>query len=110
MLLFCVFKQTDPPETNHLSPMCNITPTSKIEEKLNKNGMIYPTHLYNRRRALDGSNVETQKKSKTVPQLEQDVSDCSAIDSLSCMSASSNDAAKMIGEKRFWKMRTYMIK
>ncbi|XP_018490520.1 protein HEADING DATE 3B [Raphanus sativus] len=101
---------TDPPETNHLSPMCNTSPTSKIEEKLNKNGMIYPTHLYNRRRALDGSNVETQKKSKTVPQLEQDVSDCSAIDSLSCMSASSNDAAKVIGgEKRFWKMRTYMI-
>ncbi|KAJ4897723.1 hydroxyproline-rich glycoprotein family protein [Raphanus sativus] len=69
---------------------------------------VMKTQLY-RRRALDGFNVKTQKKSKTVPQLEQDVSDCSAIDSLSCMSASSNDAAKMIGEKRFWKMRTYMI-
>lgn len=54
--------------------------------------------------------MKTQKKPKTVPPCEQDVSDCSAIDSLSGISASSNDAARVIGEKRFWKMRTYMIK
>ncbi|KAJ0249051.1 Uncharacterized protein HA466_0146040 [Hirschfeldia incana] len=195
---------TDPPEKNHFPPICNTSQTSKHEEKLNKNGMKYPsprgssvtntkpssikqnyqfnslanldslkvpvvrrlqtdpqadtdfplqfckssssidigeaagskpalnnlqelllpqcfedesqnsslnvtkTQLF-RGRALDGFNVETQKKTKTVPTCEQDVSDCSAIDSLSDMSASSNDVARVIGDKRFWKMRTYMI-
>ncbi|XP_013584782.1 PREDICTED: protein EARLY FLOWERING 3 [Brassica oleracea var. oleracea] len=66
------------------------------------------TQLY-RRRALDVFNIETQKKLKTVPPREQDVSDSSAIDSLSGMGASSNDVARVIGDKMFWKMRTYMI-
>ena len=67
------------------------------------------TQLY-RRRALDVFNIETQKKLKTVPPREQDVSDSSAIDSLSGIGASSNDVARVIGDKMFWKMRTYMIK
>ncbi|KAG2316037.1 hypothetical protein Bca4012_066881 [Brassica carinata] len=195
---------TDQPEKNHFSPICNTSSASKLQEKLNKNGMNYPSprgssvtntkpssikqndyrfkslanldslkvpvvrrsqtdpqadtdlsvlqfcnsssskdrgeaaaskaglirELFlpqcleyesqheslnvmrtqlNRRRGLDGFNVETQKKPKTVPPCEQDVSDCSEIDSLSGMSASSNDVSKVIGEKRFWKMRTYMI-
>lgn len=69
---------------------------------------VMKTQLY--RRNLDSFNNKTQKKLKTFARREQDVSDCSAIESLPGMSASSNDVARMIGEKRFWKMRTNMIK
>ncbi|KAF8082276.1 hypothetical protein N665_0839s0016 [Sinapis alba] len=81
-----------------------------LEDHESNNGSlsVMKTQLY-RRRSLDGFNVDTQKKPKTVPPREQDASDCSAIDSLSGMSAASNDVARVIGEKRFWKMRTYMI-
>lgn len=185
-----MFKQTtDQPEKNHFPPICNTSPTTNLEEKLNKTAMNYPSpressvtntkpssikqneyhfkSLANldslkvpvlRRSQTDpqadtdlsvlqfcnsggeaaGSKaalnnlhipelllpqcfeeesqneslnvMKTQKKPKTVPTCEQDVSDCSAIDSLSGISASSNDVARVIGEKRFWKMRTYMIK
>ncbi|KAF8094104.1 hypothetical protein N665_0370s0039 [Sinapis alba] len=79
-------------------------------EDESKNGSLnmMKTQLY-RRRALDVFNVETQKKLKTVPSREQDVSDSSAIDTLPGVSASYNDVARVIGDKRFWKMRTYMI-
>ncbi|CAN6820296.1 unnamed protein product [Brassica oleracea] len=179
---------TDQPEKNHFPPICNTSPTTNLEEKLNKTAMNYPSpressvtntkpssikqneyhfkSLANldslkvpvlRRSQTDpqadtdlsvlqfcnsggeaaGSKaalnnlhipelllpqcfeeesqneslnvMKTQKKPKTVPTCEQDVSDCSAIDSLSGISASSNDVARVIGEKRFWKMRTYMI-
>lgn len=79
------------------------------DESKNRSLNMMKTQLY-RRRAVDVSNVETQKKLKTVPPREQDVLDRSAIDSLSGMSASSNDVARVIGDKMFWKMRTYMIK
>ncbi|CAN8258563.1 unnamed protein product [Cochlearia groenlandica] len=65
---------------------------------------------FSRGRTLDGINNETQKKLRTLPPSEQDVSELSAIDSLSGMSAFSNDIASVIGEKRFLKMRAYMIK
>ncbi|CAF2099539.1 BnaA05g36670D [Brassica napus] len=78
------------------------------DESKNRSLNMMKTQLY-RRRAVDVSNVETQKKLKTVPPREQDVLDRSAIDSLSGMSASSNDVARVIGDKMFWKMRTYMI-
>lgn len=78
-------------------------------ESQNRSLNMMKSQLY-RRRAIDVFNDETQKKPKTLPPGEQDVSDCSAIESLSGMSASSNDVARVIGDKRFWKMRTYMIK
>ncbi|KAJ4894210.1 hydroxyproline-rich glycoprotein family protein [Raphanus sativus] len=78
------------------------------ESKRGSSLSMMKSQLY-RRRALDVFNVETQKKLKTVPPREQDVSDSSAIDSLSGVSASSNDIARVIGNKRFWKMRAYMI-
>ncbi|KAF8046617.1 hypothetical protein N665_3584s0002 [Sinapis alba] len=168
-----------PPANSVRLRSCNTSQTSKVEEKLNKNSMNYPSprgpsvtntnpssikqHEYHfkslanldslkipvvRRSQTDpqentdlslqfcnskaggeatGSKAAinnlhirelllpqcfedgTQKKPKTVPPCEQDVSDCSEIDSLSGMSASSSDVSKVIGEKRFWKMRTYMI-
>ncbi|CAF2128362.1 unnamed protein product [Brassica rapa] len=179
---------TDQPEKNHFSPICNTSPTTNLEEKLNKTAMNYPSpressvtntkpssikqneyhfkslanldslkvpvlrrsqtdpqadtdlsvlQFCNSGGEADGSKaalnnlhipelllpqcfedesqneslnvMKTQKKPKTVPPCEQDVSDCSEIDSLSGISASSNDAARVIGDKRFWKMRTYMI-
>lgn len=186
-----MFKQTtDQPEKNHFPPICNTSPTTNLEQKLNKTAMNnYPSpressvtntkpssikqneyhfkslanldslkvpvlrrsqtdpqadtdlsvlQFCNSGGEADGSKaalnnlhipelllpqcfedesqneslnvMKTQKKPKTVPPCEQDVSDCSEIDSLSGISASSNDAARVIGEKRFWKMRTYMIK
>ncbi|CAF1705263.1 BnaC03g42060D [Brassica napus] len=146
---------TDQPEKNHFPPICNTSPTTNLEEKLNKTAMNYPSpressvtntkpssikqneyhfkslaNLDSLKAALNNLHIpelllpqcfeeesqneslnvmKTQKKPKTVPTCEQDVSDCSAIDSLSGISASSNDVARVIGEKRFWKMRTYMI-
>lgn len=84
---------------------------SECFEDESQNGSLnaMKSQLY-RSRTLAGFSNETQKKPKTVTPREQDVSDCSAIESLSCMSASSNDVARVIGDKRFWKMRTYMIK
>ncbi|KAJ4872714.1 hydroxyproline-rich glycoprotein family protein [Raphanus sativus] len=71
-----------------------------LEDESKKGSLsVMETQLY-RRRALD-----TRKK----PPREQDASDCSAVDFLSGMSAASNDVARVIGEKRFWKMRTYII-
>ncbi|XP_010466370.1 PREDICTED: protein HEADING DATE 3B-like [Camelina sativa] len=74
------------------------------DESQNGSVNVMKTQLY--RRSFADFNNETQKKLKTLP---QDVSDCSAIDSLSGLSASSYDVARVIGEKRFWKMRTFMI-
>lgn len=79
------------------------------DESQNGSPNVMKTQLY--RRNFAEFNNETQKKPKTLPRREQDASDCSAIDSLSGMiSASSYDVARVIGEKRFSKMRTYMIK
>ncbi|KAG2306475.1 hypothetical protein Bca52824_026223 [Brassica carinata] len=80
-----------------------------LEDESKKGSLSMMTTQLYRRRALDVFNVETQKRPKTVPPREQDVSDSSAIDFLSGVSASSNDVARVIGDKRFWKMRTYMI-
>ncbi|KAL1197433.1 Protein HEADING DATE 3B [Cardamine amara subsp. amara] len=77
------------------------------DENQNESLNVMKTQLY--RRNLAGFEDETQKKPKTLLRRERDVSDCSAIDSLSGMSASSYDVIRVIGDKRFWKMRTYMI-
>ncbi|KAG2317472.1 hypothetical protein Bca4012_068360 [Brassica carinata] len=96
------------PLLNNLHIRELLLPECLEDESKNWPLSVMKTKLY-RRRALDGFNVDIQKKPKTVPPREQDASDCSAIDSLSGMSAASNDVARVIGEKRFWKMRTYMI-
>lgn len=78
------------------------------DESQNGSPKVMKTQLY-RRNFAEFSN-ETLKKPKTLPRREQDASDCSAIDSMSGISASSYNVARVIGERRFWKMRTYMIK
>ncbi|KAJ0229848.1 Uncharacterized protein HA466_0313240 [Hirschfeldia incana] len=87
------------PLLNNLHIQELLLPQCLEDESKNGSLSVMETQLY-RRRALDA-----QKK----PPREQDASDCSAIDSLSGMSAASNDVARVIGEKRFWKMRTYII-
>ncbi|KAG7578130.1 hypothetical protein ISN45_Aa03g023460 [Arabidopsis thaliana x Arabidopsis arenosa] len=77
------------------------------EESQNGSPKVIKTQLY-RRNFAEFSN-ETLKKPKTLPRREQDASDCSALDSMSGISASSYNVARVIGERRFWKMRTYMI-
>ncbi|CAH8350994.1 unnamed protein product [Eruca vesicaria subsp. sativa] len=166
---------TDQPEKNHFSPICSTSPISKLEEKLNTNGMNYPSprgssvtntklssikqNEYHFKKSL--ANLDSLKapvgrcsqkntdlplqfcnscsnkgggeaagsnaplNNLLIPELllpkcfedesqnesprEQDISDCSAIDSLFGKNASSNDVAGVIGDKRFWKMRIYMI-
>ncbi|KAJ0264646.1 Uncharacterized protein HA466_0029650 [Hirschfeldia incana] len=93
---------------NNLHTREFLLPQCLEEESKNGSLSILKSQLY-RRRALNVFDVETQKKLKTVPPREQDVSNSSPVDSLSGMSASSNDVARVIGDKRFWKMRTYMI-
>lgn len=81
-----------------------------LEDDQSQNGSasVKKTQLY--RRSFAEFNNETQKKHKTLPRLEKDASDCSVIESLSGISASSYEVIRVIGEKNFWKMRTYMIK
>lgn len=87
------------PLLNNLDIRELILPLQCLEDESNNGSLsVMKTQLYRRRTP------------KTVPPREQEASDCSAIDSLSGMSAASNDVARVIGEKRFWKMRAYMIR
>ncbi|CAH8391201.1 unnamed protein product [Eruca vesicaria subsp. sativa] len=97
------------PVLNNLHIRELLLPECLEDESKNESLSVMKTQLY-RRRAPEEFNVDAQKKPKTVPQREHDASDCSGVDSLSGMSAASLDVARVIGEKRFWKMRTYMIK
>ncbi|CAG7889636.1 ELF3-like protein 2 isoform X1 [Brassica rapa] len=86
------------PLLNNLDIRELLLPLQCLEDESNNGSLsVMKTQLYRRRTP------------KTVPPREQEASDCSAIDSLSGMSAASNDVARVIGEKRFWKMRAYMI-
>ncbi|KAG7632061.1 hypothetical protein ISN44_As03g022210 [Arabidopsis suecica] len=82
--------------------------SERLEDE-NQNGSPNVMKTQSYRRNFAEFNNETQKKPKTLPRREQVASNCSAIESLSGISASSYDIARVIGEKRFWKMRTYMI-